>query len=309
MNVLVTGGAGLIGTHLCEKLLDEGHRVFCVDNFSSGQKANIVVLSNNSQFTLIEHDICIPLTVDEKIDQIYNLASPASPLDFTTLSLEILHANSLGLENMLNLAKEHSARIVHASTSEVYGDPLEHPQKETYFGNVNSYGPRSCYDESKRYGEALIYSYRKRYTLDTGIVRIFNTYGPYMRPDDGRVISTFVVQALKGDDLTVMGTGDQTRSFCFVSDMVSGLQSMMESTEEGPINLGNPDEYAIVDFAEKVIAFTGTESKINYIPLTKDDPEKRRPDISLAKEKLGFNPQVALKEGISKTVDYFKGII
>lgn len=305
MKILVTGGAGFIGSHLCARLLDEGSEVVCVDNLVTGSRENIEPLMSIDRFEFIEHDIIKPLLLNAEIGQIYNLASPASPKDFQELQLEIMHVNSYGLENMLDLAREKNARIVHASTSEVYGDPEVHPQKESYYGNTNSYGPRSCYDEGKRFGEALIYSYKAKYGVDTGIVRIFNTYGPHMRPNDGRVVSNFINQAIRGEDLTVFGDGSQTRSFCYVDDMVAGLMSMMTSGEEGPINLGNVEEYTVLEVAEKVLKLADSDSKIAFKELPKDDPVRRKPDLSRAKELLTYSPVIYFEEGLEKTLRYF----
>lgn len=305
MKILVTGGAGFIGSHLCARLLDEGSEVVCVDNLVTGSRANIEPLMSNDRFEFIEHDIIKPLLLNAEIGQIYNLASPASPKDFQELQLEIMHVNSYGLENILDFAREKNARIVHASTSEVYGDPEVHPQEESYYGNTNSYGPRSCYDEGKRFGEALIYSYKAKYGVDTGIVRIFNTYGPHMRPNDGRVVSNFINQAIRGEDLTVFGDGSQTRSFCYVDDMVAGLMSMMTSGEEGPINLGNVEEYTVLEVAEKVLKLADSDSKIAFKELPKDDPVRRKPDLSRAKELLTYSPVIYFEEGLEKTLHYF----
>ncbi len=305
MKILVTGGAGFIGSHLCARLLDEGNEVVCVDNLSTGERDNIEPLLQDDHFEFMEHDIIKPLLLNTDIDQIYNLASPASPKDFKELQLEIMHVNSYGLENMLDLAREKNARIVHASTSEVYGDPEIHPQKESYFGNTNSYGPRSCYDEGKRFGEALIYSYKAKYGVNTGIVRIFNTYGPHMRPNDGRVVSNFINQAIRGKDITVFGDGSQTRSFCYVDDMVDGLVSMMNSNEEGPINLGNSDEFTVLEVAQKVLELSGSDSKIVFEALPKDDPTRRKPDLLRAKKLLRYIPMIYFDEGLEKTLRYF----
>lgn len=306
MNVLVTGGAGFIGSHLCARLLNEGHSVVCVDNFLTGRKENVDALMKHEQFTFIEHDINKPLLYGGEIDQIYNLASPASPKDFEELQLEIIHVNSYGLENMLDLARDHKARIVNASTSEVYGDPEIHPQKEGYFGNVNTYGPRSCYDESKRFGEALIYAYKKKYDVNTGIVRIFNTYGPHMRADDGRVVSNFITQALNNESVTVYGDGMQTRSFCYVDDMVDGFIRMMDSDVEGPLNLGNDEEYTVIDLARKIIELSGSSSEIIFKELPQDDPVKRKPSLEKAQAEIGFSPGVSVDDGLAKTIEYFK---
>ena len=306
--ILITGGAGFIGSHLCQRLA-KNNRLICVDNLISGNRKNIKNLERNKNFRFIKHDIIRPLKIKEKIDEIYNLACPASPADFPKFPIEILLTSSIGVKNMLDLAVKQKAKFLHTSTSEVYGDPKVHPQKETYWGNVNPIGPRSCYDEGKRFAESLIENYRKKYNLETKIVRVFNTYGPKMRLDDGRVISNFITQALKGKDLTVNGNGTQTRSFCYINDMVEGIIEMMKSREIGPINLGNPDEYKILDLARKIIVLTGSKSKITFRPLPADDPTRRKPDITLAKKNLGWKPKVSLEEGLSKTIEYFKEIL
>lgn len=308
MKILVTGGAGFIGSHLCTRLIRDGHEVLCVDNLLTGDKQNITGLLDNERFTFMEHDINKPLLLDGKIDQIYNLASPASPRDFERLQLEIIHVNSYGLENMLDLARDSGARIVHASTSEVYGDPEIHPQKEDYYGNVNPYGPRSCYDEGKRFGEALIYAYKKKYKVNTGIVRIFNTYGPNMQSDDGRVVTNFINQALRNQPITVYGDGSQTRSFCYVSDMVEGFVRMMEANVEGPVNLGNPEEFSVIELAKMITEKIDTSSEIIFEELPKDDPTRRKPDISRAERELGYEPSVSIEEGLDTTIEYFKSI-
>jgi len=306
--VLVTGGAGFIGSHLCQRLLEKNN-VICVDNLISGSRKNIKDLEKDKNFRFLKHDIVKPLKVDGKIDEIYNLACSASPADFPKLPIEILLTSSVGVKNMLDLAVKHKARFLHTSSSEVYGDPKEHPQKESYWGNVNPIGLRSCYDEGKRFAESLIENYRKKYNLETKIVRVFNTYGPKMRPDDGRVISNLITQALKGKDLTVYGEGTQTRSFCYISDMVEGILKMMESSEPGPINLGNPDEYRVLDLAKKIIALTSSKSKITFRPLPQDNPTRRKPDITLAKKKLGWNPKIPFEEGLKQTIEYFRKMV
>lgn len=305
--ILVTGGAGFIGSHLCQKLA-ENNRVICVDSLISGSRRNIKDLEKDKNFQFLKYDIIKPFKVKGKIDEIYNLACPASPADFPKFPIEILLTSSIGVKNMLDLAVKHKARFFHTSSSEVYGDAKEHPQKETYWGNVNPIGVRSCYDEGKRFAESLIENYRKKYNLETKIVRVFNTYGPKMRPDDGRAISNFITQALKGKDLTVYGKGAQTRSFCYITDMIEGIIKMMESSETGPINLGNPDEYKILDLAKKIIALTGSKSKIAFARLPADDPTRRKPDITLAKKKLGWKPKVPLEEGLEQTIEYFRKI-
>lgn len=304
---LVAGGAGFIGSHLCKRLLTNGYRVICVDNLLTGSKDNIKQLTVNKNFEFIEADIAKPLTLNiEHITTIVNLASPASPKDYQSYPLETMRVGSVGTENLLELAKKHNARFVHASTSEVYGDPLEHPQKETYWGNVNSYGPRAMYDEAKRFSEALIYNYRRVHKLNTGIVRIFNTYGPHMKIDDGRVVSNFVVQALKNKPITMYGDGSQTRSFCYINDMVEGLIRMIEIDAQGPINLGNADEFSIKTLADKVKTMTGSQSKTTRLPQPTDDPRQRQPDISKAKTELGWEPNIELQEGLEKTIQWFQ---
>ncbi len=305
--IVVAGGAGFIGSHLCERLLKEGNRVICVDNFVTGSKKNVKAFEKNENFNLLEHDITKPLEIDEDINQIYNMASPASPVDFPRIPIEILLTSSLGLKNLADLAVEKKARILQASTSEVYGNPLEHPQKETYFGNVNTIGPRSCYDEGKRFAEALLSAYARKKGLDKRIVRIFNTYGPRMRPNDGRVLPNFINQALEGKPLTVYGDGSQTRSFCFVSDEVDGLIKLMNSDYKFPCNIGNPNEMTIKELAEFVIKTTGSKSKLAFKSLPGDDPAKRKPDISIAKKELGGELKVSLEEGLKETIAFFEG--
>lgn len=310
--VLVAGGAGFIGSHLCDALLSKGNTVICVDNFITGDKNNIAHLKGSNSFELIEVDISAPETnkiIEDKyskIDEIYNLASPASPVDYILYPIETLMVGSMGTKNLLDMALKHRAKILVASTSEVYGDPLEHPQQETYWGNVNPIGVRSCYDEAKRFMEALTSAYKRKYALRTRISRIFNTYGPRMRLNDGRVVPNFIPQAIKGEDVTVYGDGSQTRSFCYVSDMVDGLMSLMDSEVDTPVNIGNPEERSILDFAKAVVRMTGSNSKIVNFPLPADDPKRRRPDISKAKELLSWSPKVSFDEGIHKTVEYFK---
>lgn len=307
--ILVTGGAGFLGSHLCERLLAEGHEVLCVDNFFTGQKANIAHLIGNPYFEIIRHDICFPLYVE--VDEIYNLACPASPIHYQFDPIQTIKASILGSINMLGLAKRVKAKILQASTSEVYGDPVIHPQPEIYWGNVNPVGPRACYDEGKRCAETLFFDYHRQHKLRIKVARIFNTYGPRMHPNDGRVISNFIVQALKGENLTVYGDGSQTRSFCYVDDMIEGLVRLMNSPDDftGPVNLGNPIEISILELAEIIIKMTGSRSKIVFKPLPNDDPKQRQPDITLAKEKLNWYPRVDLNEGLMKTINYFKGII
>ncbi len=308
--ILVTGGAGFIGSHLCARLLQSKNKVICLDNFFTGNKKNIEHLLKNKGFCLVEHDIIEPYFIEEKIDQIFNLACPASPVHYQFDAIRTVKANTIGVINILGLAKKHQATILQASTSEVYGDPLVHPQTEDYWGNVNCIGRRSCYDEGKRCAETLFFDYQRQNNLDIKVVRIFNTYGPNMAVNDGRVVSNFIVQALKGEDVTISGDGRQTRSFCYVDDLVKGLIAMMEKEKfNGPVNLGNPGEFTIKQLAEKVIEMTGSLSKIIYIKLPSDDPVKRKPDITIAKEKLGWQPKVELEEGLKKTIEYFKQVI
>lgn len=303
--ILVTGGAGFIGSHLCERLLNEGNEVVCLDNFFTGSKDNIIHLMDNKRFELIRHDIIEPILLE--VDQIYNLASPASPIHYQYNPVKTTKTNVMGTINMLGLAKRVRARILQASTSEVYGDPTVHPQKEDYWGNVNPIGPRSCYDEGKRVAETLMMDYYRQNNVEIRIVRIFNTYGPKMALNDGRVVSNFIVQALKGEDITVYGKGDQTRSFCYVSDLVDGFIKMMsQDSFIGPVNIGNPHEHTILEFAEKIIAMTGSRSKVSFNPLPQDDPKQRQPDITLAKEKLGWSPGVSIDEGLRLSIEYFK---
>lgn len=303
--ILVTGGAGFIGTHLCTRLLSEGHEVVCLDNFFTGRRKNVFPLLDNRRFELIRHDIIDPLLLE--VDQIYNLACPASPVHYQYNAIKTVKTNVLGTLNMLGLAKRVRARILQASTSEVYGDPLEHPQRESYYGNVNCIGIRSCYDEGKRIAETLMMDYHRQNNVDVRIIRIFNTYGPFMLENDGRVVSNFICQALRGNDLTVYGSGGQTRSFCYVSDLVEGMIRMMNAPDfTGPVNLGNPGEFTIGELAEKVLAMTGSRSQIVYKPLPENDPQRRRPDITLAGEKLGWAPTVPLDEGLARTIDYFR---
>ena len=307
--ILVTGGAGFLGSHLCERLLNEGNEVICVDNFYTGTKDNIKHLLGNPYFELIRHDITFPLYVE--VDEIYNLACPASPVHYQFDPVQTTKTSVHGSINMLGLAKRLKIKILQASTSEVYGDPMIHPQPETYWGNVNPIGVRSCYDEGKRCAETLFFDYYRQHKLKIKVVRIFNTYGPRMHPNDGRVVSNFIVQALKGEDITVYGDGSQTRSFCFVDDMIDGIIKMMNSDDSitGPINLGNPQEFTILDLAKKVIELTGSRSKIVFKPLPQDDPMQRKPVIDLAREKLGWQPKIALEEGLKKTIEYFDKLL
>lgn len=304
--ILVAGGAGFLGSHLIEALLEKGESLVCVDNLLTGRLSNIKSFKNKPNFTFIEHDITQPLELNDKFDYIINLACPASPVDYRKHPVETLMANSRGVKNLLDLALRNKARFIQTSTSEVYGDPSVHPQKESYWGNVNCYGERACYDEGKRFAEALIYIYRKDFGLDTGIIRIFNTYGPRMQPNDGRVVSNFIRQALAGEDITIYGDGKQTRSFCYVSDQIRGQIKMLYSGEEGPINIGNPAEFTMLELAKKVIKLTGSQSKIIHKPLPADDPKQRCPDIKLAKSKLNWRPEVGLDEGLERTTKWFK---
>ncbi|MBI1970499.1 SDR family oxidoreductase [Candidatus Woesearchaeota archaeon] len=307
-NILVTGGAGFIGSHLCKRLLDDGNHVICVDNFFTGSKQNILPLIQNTRFELIRHDIAFPLHLE--VDQIYNLACPASPIHYQQNPVKTIKMGTVGVLNMLGLAKRCNARILQASTSEVYGDPKEHPQKESYWGHVNPIGLRSCYDEGKRVSESLMMAYHQQNKTDVKIVRIFNTYGPNMAINDGRVISNFIVQALRGEPITIYGDGSQSRSFCYVSDLIEGLILMMNTDHFiGPVNLGNPNETRVVELAKKIIAMIHSSSKVILQPLPQDDPSKRCPDIALAKEKLGWEPRIGLDEGLQKTIDYFKAIL
>ena len=306
--ILVTGYAGFIGSNLCFKLLERS-QVIGVDNFISGQRKNVNDLRKNSRFVFINQDITKPLKIREHLDEIWNLACPASPVDYSRYPIETLMTGSIGVKNVLDLALKNKAKFLHTSTSEIYGEPQKHPQKETYWGYVNPIGPRSCYDESKRFAESLIENYRKKCKLDTKIVRIFNTYGPRMRVDDGRVVSNFITQALKGKNLTVYGKGTQTRSFCFVSDMIEGLIKMMKSREHGPVNLGNPEEYTVLELAKKIIQITNSKSKIVFLPLPADDPTRRKPDISKANKILSWQPKVSLKNGLLKTISYFRQVL
>ena len=306
--ILVTGGGGFIGSHLCEYLLDLGNDVICLDNFFTGSKNNIRHLLSNPSFELIRHDVTIPIELE--IDAIYNLACPASPIHYQHDPVQTIRTNILGAMNMLDLARRLRIPILQSSTSEVYGDPREHPQRESYWGNVNPIGVRSCYDEGKRCAETLFFDYHRQYGFPIKVVRIFNTYGPRMLPNDGRVVSNFIVQALKGDDLTIYGDGSQTRSFCCVSDLVAGLVAMMHTPNRvtGPVNLGNPGEFTVRELAESIIRLTGSKSKIVYKPLPQDDPARRKPDITLARELLGWAPSVALEDGLRQTIDYFRNL-
>lgn len=303
--ILVTGGAGFIGSHLIDRLLERGDSVVCVDNFFTGQKKNIEYNLTNKNFTLIEHDIVQPLRGID-VDQIYNLACPASPIHYQYNPIKTVKTSTIGMINMLGLAKRCGAKILQASTSEIYGDPLVHPQQESYWGNVNTIGPRSCYDEGKRVAETLCMDYHREHRVDIRIVRIFNTYGPRMHPQDGRVVSNFIVQALSKKPITIYGTGNQTRSFCYVDDLVQAMIAMMDQRQSiGPINIGNPHEFSMQQLAEKIIELTGTSSALQYKPLPQDDPKQRQPDIALAKKILNWQPKIELEEGLTKTIEYF----
>jgi UDP-glucuronate decarboxylase len=305
--VLVTGGAGFLGSHLCEALLARGYEVLCVDNFFTGTRANVSHLLDNKGFELIRHDVTFPLYVE--VDEIYNLACPASPIHYQYDPVQTTKTSVHGAINMLGLAKRTRAKILQASTSEIYGDPSVHPQTEAYWGNVNPIGPRSCYDEGKRCAETLFFDYHRQHRMRIKVARIFNTYGPRMHPNDGRVVSNFIMQALQGKPITIYGDGSQTRSFCYVSELIDGLVRLMESPDEltGPVNLGNPDEFSIRELAEKVIQLTGSRSEIVQRPLPADDPKQRQPDISLARSRLGWSPTVPLAKGLESTIAYFRG--
>ncbi|MBR4254984.1 MAG: SDR family oxidoreductase [Lentisphaeria bacterium] len=306
--ILVTGGGGFIGSHLCELLLSRGNDVICLDNFFTGSKNNIRHLLSSPSFELIRHDVTIPIELE--VDAIYNLACPASPIHYQHDPVQTIRTNILGAMNMLDLARRLRIPILQSSTSEVYGDPQEHPQRETYWGNVNPIGIRSCYDEGKRCAETLFFDYHRQYGIPIKVVRIFNTYGPRMLPNDGRVVSNFIVQALKGSDITIYGDGSQTRSFCCVTDLVVGLEAMMHTPDDvtGPVNLGNPGEFTVRELAETIIRITGSKSNIVYRPLPQDDPVRRKPDVSLARELLDWTPEIALEEGLRRTIDYFRNL-
>jgi UDP-glucuronate decarboxylase len=306
VKVLVTGGAGFLGSHLCERLLTQGHDVLCVDNYFTGSKANIAHLMDQAQFELLRHDVTFPLYVE--VDRIFNLACPASPIHYQHDPVQTTKTSVHGAINMLGLAKRTRARILQASTSEVYGDPELHPQPEGYWGRVNPIGRRSCYDEGKRCAETLFFDYWRQHRLEIKVMRIFNTYGPRMHPQDGRVVSNFIVQALRGDDLTIYGDGQQTRSFCYVDDLIEGMMRLMDSPPEltGPVNMGNPIEATMLELAEKVISIVGGRSKLSFKPLPEDDPQQRRPDITLAQSALAWQPKVSLEDGLRETVAYFR---
>ncbi len=308
-SVLVTGGAGFIGSHLCERLIEMGHEVICLDNMFTGSRRNVEGLLGHPRFELLRHDVTFPLYIE--VDEIYNLACPASPVHYQHDPVQTTKTSVHGAINMLGLAKRLRCRILQASTSEVYGDPAVHPQVESYWGNVNPIGPRSCYDEGKRCAETLFFDYWRQHKLEIKVARIFNTYGPRMHPNDGRVVSNFIVQALQGQPITIYGDGEQTRSFCYVDDLVDGLVRLMESPKDftGPVNLGNPSEFSIRQLAELVIDMTGSKSKLVAEPLPQDDPKQRQPDISLAKERLGWSPTIPLREGLKATIEYFDKLL
>jgi UDP-glucuronate decarboxylase len=307
--VLVTGGAGFLGSHLCERLLNDGNEVVCMDNYFTGQKQNIITLLNNPYFELVRHDVTMPFFIE--VDEIYNLACPASPIHYQYNAIKTVKTSVMGAINMLGLAKRIKAKILQASTSEVYGDPNVHPQPESYWGHVNPIGPRACYDEGKRAAETLFINYYKQNNVKIKIIRIFNTYGPRMHPNDGRVVSNFIVQALRNDDITIYGDGTQTRSFQYVDDLIEGMIRMMNTREDftGPVNLGNPLEFTIRELAEKVIQLTNSKSKIVRMPLPPDDPTQRQPDIRLARKELNWEPKIELEEGLKRTIEYFASII
>ncbi len=308
MRCLVTGGAGFLGSHLCERLLDDGHEVICLDNYFTGRMANVAHLRDNRRFELIRHDVTEPILLE--VDRIFNLACPASPIHYQFNPVKTIKTSVMGAINMLGMAKRVKARILQASTSEVYGDPAVHPQTEDYWGNVNPIGIRSCYDEGKRVAETLFMDYHRQNNVDIRIVRIFNTYGPRMLPNDGRVVSNFIVQALKGEDLTIYGDGSQTRSFCYVDDLIEGFVRMMNQDKIiGPVNIGNPGEFTMLELAKEVLELTGSKSKIVYRPLPGDDPKMRRPNIDLAKNALGWEPTIPLRQGLEKTIVYFEELL
>ena len=308
-SILVTGGAGFLGSHLCERLLQEGHGVLCVDDFSTGSEKNIAHLQTSPRFHWLRHDVTQPLAAE--VDEIYNLACPASPVHYQADPVRTLRTSVMGALNLLELARQCRAVILQASTSEVYGDPSVHPQPESYWGNVNPIGVRACYDEGKRCAETLFFDYRRQHGVRTKVVRLFNTYGPRMRPDDGRVVSNFIVQALRGEDITLYGDGEQTRSFCYVDDLIDGFLKAMETPDDftGPVNIGNPGEFSMRQLAEVVIELTGSSSKLAYAPLPADDPRQRKPDISVARQALGWEPKVQLREGLATTIKYFDRLL
>jgi UDP-glucuronate decarboxylase len=309
IRTLVTGGAGFLGSHLCERLLNDGHEVICLDNFFTGTKANIAHLKSNPHFEVIRHDVTLPLYVE--VDEIYNLACPASPIHYQYDPVQTTKTSVYGAINMLGLAKRTNARIFQASTSEVYGDPEVHPQAESYWGKVNPIGPRSCYDEGKRCAETLFFDYRRKHGMDVKVARIFNTYGPRMHPNDGRVVSNFIVQALRNEPITIYGDGSQTRSFCYVDELIEGFVRLMKTRAEfsGPVNLGNPGEFTIIELAERVKVLTGSNSPLIRKPLPTDDPKQRRPDIRLAKDALGWEPSITIEEGLKHTIAYFERLL
>lgn len=308
--ILVTGGAGFLGSHLCDRLIEQGHQVMCLDSLFTGNRKNVERLVKLPNFTFIKHDVVDPINV-QQVDDIYNLACPASPVHYQFNPIHTMKTSVIGALNVLELAKKTGAKVFQASTSEVYGDPSVHPQPEEYWGNVNTIGIRSCYDEGKRAAETLFFDYQRTHKLKIKIVRIFNTYGPRMAADDGRVVSNFIVQALKGQDLTIYGDGSQTRSFCYADDLVEGFMRLMNSGDDvvGPINMGNPGEFTMIELAEKVIRLTGSKSKLIHMPLPQDDPKQRRPDITKAKQLLDWEPTIGLEQGLERTIEYFKGVV
>lgn len=311
--ILVTGGAGFLGSHLCERLLNRGDQVYCLDNLYTGSRDNLTAFKENKNFEFIEYDIIEPLTPALKleVDEIYNMACPASPVHYQSEAINTWKTSTFGMYNVLELARQNNAKVLQASTSEVYGDPMVHPQTEDYRGNVNPIGPRACYDEGKRAAESLCFDYLRKYKTPIKVIRIFNTYGPRMNKEDGRVVSNFIIQALEGKDITVYGDGSQTRSFCYVNDLIDGITAMMDSAEDfyGPVNLGNPHEFTVLQLAQKVVALIGSTSKVIYKDLPTDDPLQRKPVIDLAKSKLNWEPRIQLEEGLQYTIDYFKSII
>lgn len=309
MNILITGGAGFLGSHLCKRLLKENHAVICVDNFITGSEENIRDILGHPGFKLIKHDISLALEINQPLDWVLHFASPASPKDYLKYPIKTLKAGTLGTHKCLGIAKVKKAGFFLASTSEVYGDPLVSPQNEDYWGNVNPIGERSCYDESKRAAEALTFAYYRQHNINIRVIRIFNTYGPHMRLDDGRVVSNFIFQALKNKDITVYGEGKQTRSFCYVDDLIEGIVRFMKVDYPGPLNLGLPSEFTIMELAQKILALTGSKSSIKFLPLPSDDPKQRRPDITRAKRLLSWEPSVTLEEGLKKTIEYFRNKI